>query len=547
MSPLSNYDAAYGGKKGAGRKAHAAMVAQYGEKRGNRMFYAKANMKKKAYGKAARKMREVALAQPSPAPEITEAAALLEMLYVNGFSAVQDGDLSFEAVTSAVQSAVSEYAKGEDGTMARMPCTVVATFLGTCVYEHEGKLYQIDYKLNGTEATLDGEAAEVAADFVPVGRALGESRQAPLIEARPAGTIRHDQLNRALNVIEGTVLITSQSVNGSGKGGRRYSDNALRQIAERAEGLPAYLNHVAAEHAFKPRDVRDLIGSHRNIRYYPNEGKIVSDLHIAEHQAPLVFGLATTLGGHIGNSLVSRGLVQMEGDTEVVKEIADVRSVDLVSDPATTKGLFEARADDADPLGTLITELRESLTHVPKEDPMDLAAILTFLKDKPEQQALVAESFGFVAKPAAGKLQEQIVTLTTERDTFKAKADEVEAAQVKTTADLKEATIKLDGYKAKDALAEKRAKIVTAIEAHDLGKQFGKIKEVVSDGFKTMLEGLDEAQWKSVLDDRFASLKAVPSSGGTPRSERKSDDLLTEHKDGDALPAGLEARLAAAL
>jgi hypothetical protein len=149
-------------------------------------------------------------------------------------------------------------------------------------------------------------------------------------------------LNRALNVIEGTVLITSRSVNG-GKGGRRYSDRALRQIAAMAEGLPAYLNHVSPEMAFKPRDVKDLIGVHRNIRYFPNEGKVMSDLHVAEHHAPLVFGLAETLGGVIGNSLVSRGGVRMENGTEVVEEILLLRSADLVSDPATTKGLFEAR------------------------------------------------------------------------------------------------------------------------------------------------------------------------------------------------------------
>jgi hypothetical protein len=76
------------------------------------------------------------------------------------------------------------------------------------------------------------------------------------------------RLNRALNVIEGTVLITSHSVNG-GKGGRRYSDTALKQIAAMAEGLPAYLNHVPADRAFKPRDVKDLVGVHRNVRYFP--------------------------------------------------------------------------------------------------------------------------------------------------------------------------------------------------------------------------------------------------------------------------------------
>jgi hypothetical protein len=163
------------------------------------------------------------------------------------------------------------------------------------------------------------------------------------------------RLNRALNIIEGVTLIRAQSANG-GPGGRRYSDTALRQIAAMAEGLPAYLNHVAKDQAFKPRDVKDLAGVHRNARYFPTEGKIITDLHVAAHQAPLVFGLAETLDGVIGNSLVSRGAVRMEGDVEVVEDIVVVRSADLVSDPATTKGLFESR---------------ERFTHRTGETPMN--------------------------------------------------------------------------------------------------------------------------------------------------------------------------------
>lgn len=143
------------------------------------------------------------------------------------------------------------------------------------------------------------------------------------------------QLDRALNVIRGTVLITAHSANG-GKDGRRYSDNALRQIAGMAEGLPAYLNHVAKEHAFKPRDVKDLIGVHRNVRYFPIEGKVVSDLYVTEHQAPLVFNLAQTLGDLIGNSLVSRGAVRMEGDVEVVDEIVAAQQSFCRTYPPTT-------------------------------------------------------------------------------------------------------------------------------------------------------------------------------------------------------------------
>ena len=201
------------------------------------------------------------------------------------------------------------------------------------------------------------------------------------------------RLNRALNVIEGTTLIRAHSANG-GKGGRRYSDAALRQIAAMAEGLPAYLNHVPGDQAFKPRDVKDLIGVHRNIRFFPNEGKVMSDLHVAEHQAPLVFGLAEKLGDVIGNSLVSRGAVRMENGTEIVEEILLLRSADLVSDPATTKGLFEHRETAAtQALDDVHTRLHCAITGLPYVAPAERTQVATLAealrRGEPIKDALV--------------------------------------------------------------------------------------------------------------------------------------------------------------
>ena len=177
------------------------------------------------------------------------------------------------------------------------------------------------------------------------------------------------RLDRATGVIRGTTLITAVSQNGGGKGGRRYSDVALKQIATMADGLPAYLNHVAPELAFKPRDVRDLIGVHRNVRYHPHVGRITSDLHVLDHQVPLVFGIAEKLGDRVGNSLVSPGLVQREGDVEVVKEVLAVRSADLVSDPASTKGLFESRRQAEAPDLDHVERLRATIEGRPYDPP----------------------------------------------------------------------------------------------------------------------------------------------------------------------------------
>ena len=45
--PLSKYDKAFGGGKGAARKAYTAMVEKHGEKEGERRFYATANTRGK--------------------------------------------------------------------------------------------------------------------------------------------------------------------------------------------------------------------------------------------------------------------------------------------------------------------------------------------------------------------------------------------------------------------------------------------------------------------------------------------------------------------
>ena len=48
--PLKRYDKQFGGKSGSAAKAHAAMVSEYGEKAGERVFYATKN-KRKSEGK----------------------------------------------------------------------------------------------------------------------------------------------------------------------------------------------------------------------------------------------------------------------------------------------------------------------------------------------------------------------------------------------------------------------------------------------------------------------------------------------------------------
>lgn len=46
--PLSRYNKAFGGKRGAAAKAHAAMAEEYGAKKGEEVFYATKNKRMRA-------------------------------------------------------------------------------------------------------------------------------------------------------------------------------------------------------------------------------------------------------------------------------------------------------------------------------------------------------------------------------------------------------------------------------------------------------------------------------------------------------------------
>lgn len=47
--PLSRYNAQFGGKKGSAAKAHSAMVEEYGPEKGEQVFYATKNKRKKKF------------------------------------------------------------------------------------------------------------------------------------------------------------------------------------------------------------------------------------------------------------------------------------------------------------------------------------------------------------------------------------------------------------------------------------------------------------------------------------------------------------------
>ena len=147
-------------------------------------------------------------------------------------------------------------------------------------------------------------------------------------------------VDREAGVIQGVKLIGLTSRNG-----RRYHDAALREAVTLYEGAKVNVNHPNGG-PLSPRDYRDRLGVVRRVRHEPGSG-LFGDLHYNPKHA-----LAEQLAWdaehnpqNVGFSHNVTARVVREDGADVVQKINHVHSVDLVADPATTKGLFEQNGD----------------------------------------------------------------------------------------------------------------------------------------------------------------------------------------------------------
>ena len=149
------------------------------------------------------------------------------------------------------------------------------------------------------------------------------------------------------------------------RNGRRYSRRAVASAARLYEGCPVYFDHDEGAEG-RSRPFIDKFGTLRNVRVGP-DGGLRGDLHYNPRHlyADTFRGWLETDPGGIGFSHNATGRVREDHDgTFVVEEIVEVESVDLVSRPATTEGLFE-EVDGSK---------CEELTEMDEETPLDMPA-----------------------------------------------------------------------------------------------------------------------------------------------------------------------------
>lgn len=220
------------------------------------------------------------------------------------------------------------------------------------------------------------------------------------------------RLDRAAHRLRGVKILGFASTNG-----RTYELEAVRRALPLYEGARVNINHPPGA-APAPRDYHDRLGSLVDVRLDEAHGLFGDLFYNPKH--PLVEQLlwdAEHAPHHVGLSHNVLARTVRRGDTTAVTEIVAVVSVDLVADPATTRGLFEseqarvAGVEHSEPPEKLTPNLYPLESKLPSPQPSpetSLAKPADVSRERgPDDDPEQSECAALRAQVAAARLAEQ--------------------------------------------------------------------------------------------------------------------------------------------
>jgi hypothetical protein len=145
------------------------------------------------------------------------------------------------------------------------------------------------------------------------------------------------RVDRTSGVLLGVKILGLKSRNG-----RSYSPDALKAAVALYEHAKVNVNHPKG-HPSAPRDYQDRLGRIRNVEFREGEGLFGALIFNPKHPiADQLLWDAEYAPENVGFSHNVEARTVKNGEEVVVEAITRVQSVDLVADPATTRGLFES-------------------------------------------------------------------------------------------------------------------------------------------------------------------------------------------------------------
>jgi hypothetical protein len=202
------------------------------------------------------------------------------------------------------------------------------------------------------------------------------------------------------NVISNVKLLSSVSRNG-----RTYSEQAMKDAQRLYENVAVYFDHPTSRELKErggTRKVRDLAGKVLNPRR--GAGEIRGDIQLIDvaeggDASPRAFiaALAEQMPDMVGFSHRAAGKLTKgkAGAGDVVESLSHVYAHELVTDPATTNGLFESLQTTDEPSGKEENEMEIkdlTLEGLRKERPDLIKAVQAEIEESAEMTALKAEN-----------------------------------------------------------------------------------------------------------------------------------------------------------
>jgi hypothetical protein len=157
-----------------------------------------------------------------------------------------------------------------------------------------------------------------------------ESNMSSATLERPAGA----RIDRAAGIIHGVKVLGVESANN-----RTYTPQALRDVARLCEGAVVNVDHVDPG---ARRSLRDRIGRLKDAEVRPDGVYATLVLNKGHDMYGQIMEDAEQSPRNLGLSIDARGASKLRDGRSVVESVDKVLSVDLVANPATTRGLFES-------------------------------------------------------------------------------------------------------------------------------------------------------------------------------------------------------------
>ena len=194
--------------------------------------------------------------------------------------------------------------------------------------------YEKGNKVASDNAKARAEKQGAAAHASGFKESLVGERLLEIALSDPAGL----KIDREAGVLHGVRVLGLKSLNG-----REYEPSAVARAVGLYEGKQVNFGHAERNNPDRERTIQERAGWLQAVRI-DFDGGLSADLHLftSDPQTGKVFEAATRRPDQFGLSHNSDGRVRRVGGKALVEEIYRVRSVDIVSDPATTRGLFES-------------------------------------------------------------------------------------------------------------------------------------------------------------------------------------------------------------